>query len=94
MFIYVCSGCGKPESLVYRRPQFLMGILVEIMVFEKDESKAELAIQNTFNEIQRLKGLRLEGLMSTHIPGSEVYSINQTAGVQSVPVSPKVFEVI
>ena len=32
--------------------------------------------------------------MSTHIPGSEVYSINQTAGVQSVPVSPKVFEVI
>ena len=83
------SGCCKPESLVYRRPQFLMGILVEIMVFEKDESKTELAIQNTFNEIQML-----EGLMSTHIPGSEVYSMNQTAGVQSVPVSPKVFEVI
>ena len=83
------SGCGKPKSLVYRRSQFLMGTLVEIMVFEKDESKAELAIQNTFNEIQRL-----EGLMSTHISGSEVYSINQTAGVQSVPVSPKVFDVI
>ena len=83
------SGCGKPESLVYRRPQFLMGTLVEITVFEKDENKAELAIQNTFNEIQRL-----EGLMNTHIPRSEVYSINQTAGVQSVPVSPKVFEVI
>ena len=79
------SGCGKPESLVYRRPQFLMGTLVEITVFEKDENKAELAIQNTFNEIQRL-----EGLMTR----SEVYSINQTAGIQSVPVSPKVFEVI
>jgi FAD:protein FMN transferase len=83
------SGCGKPESLVYRRPHFLMGTLVEIMVFEKDENKAELAIQNTFNEIQRL-----EELMSTHIPGSGVYSINQTAGVQSVNVSPKVCEVI
>jgi thiamine biosynthesis lipoprotein len=83
------SGCGKPESLDYRRPQFLMGSLVEITVFEKDENKAELTIQNTFNEIQRL-----EGLMSTHISGPEVYSINQTAGVQSVPVSPKAFEVI
>ena len=67
----------------------LDGNLVEITVFEKDENKAELAIQNTFNEIQRL-----EGLMSTYIPGSEVYSINQTVGVQSLPVSPKVFEVI
>jgi thiamine biosynthesis lipoprotein ApbE len=61
-----------------------MGTLVEITVFEKNENKAELAIQNTFNEIQSL-----EGLMNTHIPGSEVYSINQTAGVQSVTVSPR-----
>ena len=66
-----------------------MGTLVDITVFEKDENKAELAIQNAFNEIQRL-----EGLMSTHIPGSEVSKINQAAGVQSVPVSPEVFEVI
>ena len=53
-----------------------MGTLIEITVFEKDENKAELSIQNTSNEIQRL-----EELMSIHIPGSEVYSINQTAGV-------------
>jgi thiamine biosynthesis lipoprotein ApbE len=75
------SGCGKPESLVYRKLPFLMGTLVEITVFEKDENKAVLAIQNISNEIQRL-----EGLMSTHIPGSEVYVINQAAVVQSVPV--------
>ena len=66
-----------------------MGTLVEITVFEKDENKAELAIQNAFNEIQRL-----EGLMSTHIPGSEVSAINQAASVQSVPVSPEVFKII
>ena len=66
-----------------------MGTLVEITIFEKDENKAELAIQNAFNEIQRL-----EGLMSTHIPGSEVSKINQAAGLQPVPVSPEVFEVI
>jgi FAD:protein FMN transferase len=66
-----------------------MGTLVEITVFEKDENMAELAIQNAFNEIQRL-----EGLMSTHIPGSEVSAINQAASVQSVPVSPEVFKII
>jgi hypothetical protein len=48
-----------------------MGTLVEITVFEKDENKAILAIQNTSNEIQRLKGL-----MNTHILGSEVSKIN------------------
>jgi FAD:protein FMN transferase len=66
-----------------------MGTLVEITVFEKDENKAQLAIQNAFKEIQRL-----EGLMSTHIPGSEVSKINQAAGLQPVPVSPEVYEVI
>lgn len=66
-----------------------MGTLVEITVFEKDKNKAQLAIQNAFKEIQRL-----EGLMSTHIPRSEVSKINQAAGLQPVPVSPEVFEVI
>jgi FAD:protein FMN transferase len=53
--------------MVHRRSQFLMGTLVDITVFEKDKNKAELAIQNALNEIQRL-----EGLMSTHILGLEV----------------------
>ena len=66
-----------------------MGTLVEITVFEKEKNKAQLAIQNAFKEIQRL-----EGLMSTHIPGSEVSKINQAAGLQPVSVSPEVFEVI
>jgi FAD:protein FMN transferase len=32
--------------------------------------------------------------MITHIPGSEVSTINQSAGVQSVTVSPELFKVI
>ncbi len=66
-----------------------MGTLVEISVFEKDENIVQLAIQNAFDEIQRL-----EGLMSTHIPNSEISKINQAAGIEPVPVSPEVFEVI
>ena len=56
------SGCGEPP--IHRRSQFLMGTLVEISVFEKNKDTAELAIQSAFNEIQRM-----EGLMSTRIPG-------------------------
>jgi len=85
--IILVSGCGKPESLVHRRSQFLMGTLVEISVFDKDENIP--AVQSAFDEIQRL-----EGLMSTHIPGSEISKINQVAGVEPTPVSPEVFEVI
>lgn len=87
--LFFISACGKPDSLVHRRSQFLMGTLVEISVFEKDESKTQSAIQKAFNEIRRL-----EELMSTHIPGSEVSKINQSAGTKPVPVSPEVFEVI
>ena len=83
------SACGKPESFVHRRSQFLMGTLVEISVFEKDKDLAQLAIQNAFNEIQRM-----EKLMSTRIPGSEVSKINRSAGLRPVPVSLEVFEVI
>jgi hypothetical protein len=39
-----------------------MATLVEITFFEKNENKADLAIQNAFNEIQRL-----ERLVNTHI---------------------------
>lgn len=90
LYIFIfASGCGKPESLIHRRSQFLMGTLVEISIFEKDENLVQLAIQNAFDEIQRL-----EGLMSTHIPNSEISKINQAAGIEPVSVSPEVFEVI
>lgn len=66
-----------------------MGTLVEISVVEKDKDLAQLAIQNAFNEIQRI-----EKLMSTHIPSSEISKINESAGLQPLPVSPEVYEVI
>ena len=58
-------------------------------LFEKNKDIAHLAIQNAFNEIQRM-----EELMSTRIPGSEISKINRSAGLRPVPVSPEVFDVI
>lgn len=80
-------GCNKPDSAIQRRTQFLMGTLIEISIYDKDSDPS--AIQNAFNEIQRL-----EGLMSPHIANSEITKINQSAGVQPTPVSVEVFNVI
>lgn len=66
-----------------------MGTLVEISVVEKDKDLAQLAIQNAFNEIQRI-----EKLMSTHIASSEISKINESAGLKPLPVSSEVYEVI
>jgi FAD:protein FMN transferase len=83
------TSCSKPDASVHRRSQFLMGTLVEITVYEKDNDLGQLAIQNAFNEIQRM-----ESLMSTHISNSEISKINQSAGLRPTPVSPEVLEVI
>ncbi len=85
----LASACGKPEPTMTRRSQFLMGTLVEISVLEKDKEIAQSAIQNAFTEIQRM-----ENLMSTHIPKSEISKINQASGIRPTPVSAEVFEVI
>lgn len=89
LIVLLVTGCGKPESSLIRRSQFLMGTLVEISVYENNKDIAQPAIQNAFNEIRRV-----ENLMSTHIPKSEVSIINQSSGIRPVPVSPEVFAVI
>ncbi|MFQ6079649.1 MAG: FAD:protein FMN transferase [Thermodesulfobacteriota bacterium] len=66
-----------------------MGTLVEITVIGRDADRAEGAIRDAFNEMQRL-----EGLMSRRIPGSDVSRINGWAGIKAVPVSADVLKVI
>ncbi len=66
-----------------------MGTLVEIFIFERDKDLAQLALENAFQEFRRL-----EGLMSTHISTSEISKINNSSGLQPVPISTEVFEVI
>ncbi|MBT3366280.1 MAG: FAD:protein FMN transferase [Nitrospina sp.] len=67
----------------------MMGTLVNISIYEKDKNLAQQVIKKAFNEIERM-----ERLMSTHIPNSEVSKINASAGLRPVPVSPEVLEVI
>ncbi len=72
-----------------RRTRFIMGTLVEITISHPDPDLIQTATTKAFNEMQRI-----EKLMSTHLPDSEISRINRAAGKHAVPVSLEVEEVI
>ncbi len=76
---------GEPT----RRTQFIMGTLVEITLSHADPHVIQTVTTQAFDEMQRL-----EQLMSTYLPDSEISKINRAAGKKAVPVSPEVEEVI
>ena len=76
---------GEPT----RRTQFIMGTLVEITVSHADPQVIQAVTTQAFDEMKRL-----EQLLSTYLPDSEISQINRAAGKEAVPVSLEVEEVI
>ena len=66
-----------------------MGTLVKITAVARDESGAQAAATAGFTEIHRL-----EELLSTWIPTSELSRVNTSAGLAPVPVSPDTMTVV
>jgi FAD:protein FMN transferase len=67
-----------------------MGTLVEITVQESDKDLAQKAINKSFNEISRL-----EKIMSSYLPDSELSKLNLLAGGElKVPVTSDLLKVI
>lgn len=66
-----------------------MGTLVEITVRSGDKEQINPVIDLAFQEMKRM-----EALMSTHIPESDLSQVNRTAGGDFVSVSPEVTEII
>lgn len=91
ILLYLFSGCSpqNPQADVIRRSQFIMGTLVEITVRGGDKEKINPVIDLVFQEMKRI-----ENLMSTHIPESDLSKVNRSAGGDFVSVSPEVMEVI
>jgi thiamine biosynthesis lipoprotein len=74
------------ESVTYTKLQ--MGTIVEITIMGGDPDRFDKAAKKAFREIKRL-----EGLMSSYKPLSDVSRISASAGVEPVVVSPEVLEV-
>ena len=87
------SGCvGVPtsqESAVVTRAQMQMGTLVKITAVARSEAVAQAAATAGFAEIRRL-----EELLSTWIPTSELSRVNAAAGVLPVHVSLETLTVV
>lgn len=86
-------GCGslatRSEPVVVKRAQMHMGTLVTITAVAKNEAVAQAATTAGFAEIHRL-----EGLLSTWIPTSELSRVNASAGVLPVSVSSETLAVV
>lgn len=83
-------SCQSQEQNVIKRTQFIMGTLVEISVYEKDKEVANKAIAKSFNEMSRL-----ESIMSSYKPNSEISKFNISADIKrGIHVSTDLFKVI
>ena len=93
LLVSAFSGCVGPptgqESAVVTRAQMQMGTLVKITAVARSESVAQAAVTAGFAEIRRL-----EELLSTWIPTSELSRVNAAAGVMPVHVSPETLTVV
>ena len=85
-----CSTMLHPSNLVViKRAQTHMGTLVTITAVAENERIAQAAANSAFAEIHRL-----EELLSTWIPTSELSRVNAAAGSAAIPVSPETLEIV
>jgi len=77
------SVCGGETDQIH------MGTLVSITAVAENDQAANRAIDAGFKEVKRL-----EQLLSTWIPESEMSRVNAAAGVMPIPVSPDTLAVV
>ena len=77
------------RNLLHRRVVKLMGNRFELTVVNDNESFAQLLIDQTIEEIQRI-----EDLLTTFKENSQTNQINNKAGIAPVRVNPEVFDLI
>src|SRR5262252_9451797 len=89
LLVGCASGPMQSEPVVVKRAQMQMGTLVSITVVARDEAVAQAAATAGFAEIRRL-----EELLSTWIPTSELSRVNASAAVRPMHVSPETLTVV
>lgn len=87
------AGClhaeTAPSTVILKRAQIQMGTVVTLTATAPTEAIAQAALTAGFKEIRRL-----EELLSTWIPASELSRVNGAAGVEPVRVSLDTFLIL
>ena len=89
MLVACVSVPAQSGDILVKRAQMHMGTLVSITAVASSEFIAQAAITAAFQEIRRL-----EELLSTWIPTSELSRVNRAAGREPVRVSPETFTIL
>ena len=88
-FLATSLGEGHPKEALIKRSQYLMGTLVFVTGVAPDDAVAKNAVAEGLAEIRRI-----EQLMSTWIPTSELSKVNAAAGKHPIQVSTENMEVL
>jgi FAD:protein FMN transferase len=88
-FLVTLISCSANKKRIFKKSRIFMDTLVTITVVSGSEDNAEKAIENAFQEIERL-----EKLTNFYSPDSEVTQINKYAGISGVKVSPDVLDLL
>jgi thiamine biosynthesis lipoprotein len=86
---YAWASDSSPRFQTVKRSQLLMGTLVQVTAVGPSEQIAGQAVSAGLAEIRRL-----EALLSTWIPTSELSQVNAAAGLKPVAVSPETMAVL
>ncbi|MDX2347776.1 MAG: FAD:protein FMN transferase [Nitrospirota bacterium] len=88
-FLATSFGESHSKEALIKRSQYLMGTLVFVTAVAPDEAVAKNAVAEGLAEIGRI-----EQLMSTWIPTSELSKVNAAAGKHPVQISAENMEVL
>ncbi len=86
---FILLGEALADSALVKRSQYLMGTIVFVTGVAADEATAKEAVAAGLKEIRRL-----EELLSTWIPESELSRVNADAGGQPVKVSRETIDLL
>jgi len=87
--LFLSTGCETTPPPVVEREQILMGTTVSISIAGVDADHAHRAADRAFGEIRRI-----EAIMSTYRPESEISQVNAAAGKSWTSISPELRFVI
>lgn len=89
----LASGCQSffpaSDPVTFKRAQTHMGTLVRVTAVAPTKEQAQAATTAAFEEINRL-----EELLSTWIPTSELSRVNASAGKEAVKVTPETLSLV
>jgi thiamine biosynthesis lipoprotein len=83
----LCSAAVHAEWL--EREEAIMGTLCAVQLWAEDRAAGEAAIEAVFADMRRI-----DALMSTYKPDSEVSRVNAEAATRPVPVAPELFDLL